>query len=160
MVAAWMNESPTSPAFEQSHALAIEWIRAYMPDEHDPEGLIEALSELFAIRPGKSPTTTPESAGRLTDLYADFYHHAEPFDPAALTHAWSSCRERSMNRDQCLQQIPEGSEQRMQIMLEGGDALQEYIQECMAETYSGPQCQAGSRRAQELLSGNHGRETS
>jgi hypothetical protein len=48
----------------------------------------------------------------------------------------------------------------MQIMLEGGDALQEYIQECMAETYSGPQCQAGSHRAQELLSGNHSRKTS
>jgi spermidine synthase len=157
MVAAWMNESPTSAAFEQSHALAIDWIRANKPDEHDPEGLIEALGVLFASGRAKSPTTTPESAGRLTELYADFYHHAEPFDPAALTNAWSSCRERSMNRDQCLQQVPEGSEKRMQLMLDGG--LQEFVQQCMSETYSGPRCQEGARHAQEMLSGNYTRKT-
>ncbi|MBW1882739.1 MAG: fused MFS/spermidine synthase [Deltaproteobacteria bacterium] len=157
LVAAWINESPNSPVFKESYALATDWIRAKLPDEHDPEGLIEALSTLFEVNPAELRLTTPESAGKLTELYADFYYHAEPFNPAALTTAWSSCRERSMNRDQCMQRVPEGSEKLIQLMLKGGDAIEEYVRECMSRTYSGPLCQEGSRKAQELLTGTFSR---
>jgi spermidine synthase len=153
LVAAWMNESPSSPAFEASYDLAIDWIRTKFPDEHDPEGVIEALRTLFASNPAERQMTTPESAGRLTDLYTDFYYHAEPFDPAALTSAWSACRERSMNRNQCMQQIPEGSEKLLRLSLKGGDAVETYVSECMSRTFSGPLCRAGSSEARDLLNG-------
>lgn len=154
MVAAWMNESPTSPAFQESYRLATDWIRASMPEEQDAAMLIENLSRFFETPPSAPRSTTPESAGKLTKLYADFYYHGEPFDPATLTTAWSNCGERSMTREACSQQIPEGSLKLIQLTLKGGDAVEEYIRGCMGQTYPGPRCQEGSLEAQQMLAGD------
>ena len=59
-----------------------------------------------------------------------------------------------MTRDQCVQQIPEGSQKLIQLTLDGGNAKEEHILECMGRTYAGPLCQEGGKQARALLAGD------
>jgi hypothetical protein len=58
---------------------------------------IEALAELYRGH----PLTAPKSPGPVTNaaftshIYASYYHHAFPFDRAALRRAWSICNLRA-----------------------------------------------------------------
>ena len=154
MVADWMRENPNSDAFKKSHRRALRWLRVNKPDEPNPEALIEGLSTLFDARLTSAGTVTPESASRLTEHFAEFYYHALPFDPAALAAAWTSCRERTMSRDQCVLQIPRDEEKSLQLRADGDGAREAFIKTCMKKAFEGPRCQQGSLRAQSMLGGS------
>jgi predicted membrane-bound spermidine synthase len=153
MVAAWANESPSSPAFDKAHRLALDWIQRYKPEVRQPATLIRNLSTLFEPYPGVAQRITPAILARRTTLYSEFYYHAVPFDPSRLMSAVSRCREISKTRNQCMQEIRSGSQKSMQIIQQGKAAIEAFLTECTAMTYEGPLCKLGTAKVQELLSG-------
>ncbi|MFT5441916.1 MAG: spermidine synthase, partial [Myxococcota bacterium] len=57
MVAQWMSEAPTSQAYQEALASAVDWIARTKPEVEDPLELIEQLSALFETNIEFSDTT-------------------------------------------------------------------------------------------------------
>jgi hypothetical protein len=155
VVAAWMNEAPSSAAFEEAYRRAIHWVVQHKPDVRNPEELIESLSKLFKSSRAGDEILTPEALQHRVELFSEFYYHAVPFDPEKLLRVGSRCRELSKNREQCISEAPEGSSKAVAIMQRGEGAMEEFIAACMSRMYEGPQCKRGYQAAQALLAGEN-----
>ncbi len=151
MVAEWANETPGSPAFEEAHRLATDWILRHKPDVRRPAALIRTLSTFFESYPAVTKNVEPKVLKRRTEFYSEFYYHAVPFDPLTLLAAGESCRGVSKTREQCAQEIPAGSQKSIALMQQGEDAVEGYITACTEKMYPGPLCQRGQTKVQALL---------
>lgn len=154
LLADWMREDPSGEAFERARSAAVGWLERNDP-EGDPHRTIELLGRLF--EPDSSVETTTESAWELTELYADFYYHAAPFDPAAIEAAWAGCRERSKTREACEGEISPDSEKGLALRREGAGSVEAYVRACMGERFAGPVCREGTEFARQVLAGDTSR---
>jgi len=153
LVADWMRENPESEAFDRARASAHAWFERHRPED-DAVSVLESLSGLFDQTSSVTALTTPETAWELTELYADFYYHAAPFDPAALEHAWSNCRERSKTREQCRSEVSPDSAKAVDLLREGDRSIEDYIERCMEQRFEGPKCREGALEARKVLAGD------
>lgn len=88
LLSRWAHDDP------ESALLRITMDRAL--DDHPDldEATIRALVPLFeADRSAARGPITAEAAWRATNLYSEYYHHAAPFDPDALTATWERCHD-------------------------------------------------------------------
>jgi spermidine synthase len=153
LLAKWISESPNSEAIAQARASALNWFRVIKPEERDPESLIDAMSVLYSREAAATTPQTPETASRLTQAYADFYYHAEPFSEDALLAVWSQCREITKPVEVCRAEWANRPNAAFDNLTGTAKTQKRFLIECMAETFAGPKCNDGSREAKKLVTG-------
>jgi len=90
LFAHWLHEDPEHPKLLES----LEKARASsrFADALKPE-IVQDLVDIYDPDATAQAPPSFERATRLSDRYARYYHHAVPFDPAALQRAWQRCAE-------------------------------------------------------------------
>jgi predicted membrane-bound spermidine synthase len=88
--AQWLHEDPEHPKFVES--LAKARASPLFADVLKPE-IVQELAGLYGPGGTAQAPATFEFASELSDVYARYYHHAVPFDPASLHRAWRRCAE-------------------------------------------------------------------
>jgi len=88
--AQWLHEDPEHPKFVES--LAKARASPLFADVLKPE-IVQELVGLYGPGGTAQAPATFEFASELSDVYARYYHHAVPFDPASLHRAWRRCAE-------------------------------------------------------------------
>jgi spermidine synthase len=90
LFADWLHEDPEHPKLAQSLATArasLNFAEALKPET------MQGLVNIYGPDATAQATPSFELASDLLDLYARYYHHAVPFNPASLHHAWQRCAE-------------------------------------------------------------------
>lgn len=141
LMAEWLNEAPSSRAFEDTLA----WL------EKQPKGLprkrLQEMAGLFNEPRGVSKKTSAYQAQRLSDDFQEYYHHAAPFRGDALVDTWQGCREGQPSEASCR----EHAENVMLSSPASNLGFQERVERCLGGTSIGDECQAGSERARVLV---------
>jgi spermidine synthase len=86
----WLYEDADHPMLAESLQRA-RVFKAF-EDVLKPE-VLERLAGLYGPGVGGPAPTSFETALELSELYARYYHHVAPFDPASLHQAWQRCAE-------------------------------------------------------------------
>jgi hypothetical protein len=86
----WFHENPEHPKLLESFAKARASSR--FADALKPE-IVQRLLDIYDPDATAHAPPSFELAADLSDLYARYYHHAVPFDPASLHRAWQRCAE-------------------------------------------------------------------
>ena len=149
LTADWLREGPVSSQFDQAYGQAIDWLARNRP-ESDAASLIEELAGLFDVDSAVTASTTPASAWKLTELFADFYYHVSPFDPTAIRTAWSNCGERNKTRERCMKEVSQDSKKSLELPM----TSEADIEACMKQRFGGPICNEGSLEAEKVLAGD------
>ena len=84
----WLHEDAGHPRLVES--LAKARASPLFAEVLTPE-IVQELAELYGPGATTQAPVTFEFASELSDVYARYYHHAAPFDPASLHHAWQRC---------------------------------------------------------------------
>jgi spermidine synthase len=88
LFAHWLHEDPEDPMLVESLAKAQASSR--FGDALKPE-ILQDLVNVYGPDAAAEEPPSFERASDLSNLYAHYYHHAVPFDPASLHAAWRHC---------------------------------------------------------------------
>jgi hypothetical protein len=86
----WLYEDSEHPELVES--LAKARASPLFADVLKPE-IVQELAGLYGPGATAQVPATFEFASKLSGLYARYYHHTVPFDPASLHRAWQRCAE-------------------------------------------------------------------
>jgi len=101
LFAHWLHENPEHPKLLES--LAKARASSHFADALKPE-IMQGLLGIYDPDAAADAPPSFELATALSDLYARYYHHAVPFDPASLHRAWQRC---AKSDDRCRERLDE-----------------------------------------------------